>query len=162
MHRYDGTRYASDLRFRAAVDEQLRLADAAALSDGWIIYAIHDPSRPDGIANEADGLIVYIGQTKMFEKRVRRHLRNGGRATTRQRDRVEGGCYDIMARSFVPQFSVGETSGSAIDALIAETNLADDRLGLSAAQSLARAAHRWPGYRSPRGAPRLAMAAQRR
>lgn len=143
VHRYDGTRYAADLRFRAAVDEQLRLADAAALPDAWIIYAIHDPSRPDTIGGAVDGLIVYIGQTKLFGKRVRKHLRNGGRATTRPRDRVEGGCYDIMARGFVPRFSVRETCRSAIDALIAETNLARRMIALGCPLL-----NRWPEQRA--------------
>jgi hypothetical protein len=118
------TRYYRDPEFRAAVDEQFALADAATVRGGWVTYAIHDPSKVDHVGGEGEGLIIYVGQSKEFGKRVRKRMRDAGKATTRPTDRIDGACYDIMRRGPAPRFTVRETTSSAVDSLISETNTA--------------------------------------
>lgn len=118
------TRYYRDPAFRAEVDEQFALADAASEPGVCITYAIHDPARPDNIGGEPDGLIIYVGETKEFGKRVRKRMRNAGTATRRPTDRIDGACYDIMTRGRAPRFTVRDRTGSKLDSLISETNTA--------------------------------------
>jgi hypothetical protein len=87
-----------------------------------ITYAIHDPTRPDHISGHADGLIIYVGQTKEFRKRIRKRMRNAGTAVRRPRDRIDGACYDIMVRGGVPRFTVLEETTCVLDSLVSETN----------------------------------------
>jgi len=124
------TRYFRDLEFRRQVDQQFAFADAAAQAGMWITYAIHDPSRADHIAQEQDGLIVYVGQTKEFGKRVRKRMRNAGTAVNRPTDRIDGACYDIMTNGFAPRFTVRDRVTTAIDSLISETNTAKRLIAL--------------------------------
>ena len=116
------TRYFRDPDFRAAVDEQFALADAATEPGVFITYAIHDPTRPDHIGARPDGLILYVGQSKEFSKRIRKRMRNAGTATSRPPDRIDGASYDIMARGGVPRFTVLERVPTAIESLVSETN----------------------------------------
>jgi hypothetical protein len=118
------TRYYRDPEFRVAVDEQFALADAATEAGVWITYAIHDPTRVDQIGGERDGLIIYVGQSKEFRKRIRKRMSNAGRAVRRPTDRIDGACYDIMTKGPPPRFSVRERTHSAIDSLVSETNTA--------------------------------------
>ena len=118
------TRYFRDPDFRAAVDEQFRLADAATNDGEWVTYAIHDATRVDKVGGEPDGLIIYVGQSKEFGKRVRKRMRNAGTAVRRPTGRIDGACYDIMLKDRVPIFTVRERTASAIDSLISETNTA--------------------------------------
>ena len=118
------TRYFRDASFRALVDEQFSLADAAAEPGVWITYAIHDPTQDDHICGEENGLIVYVGQTKEFGKRARKRMRAAGTAVARPTDRIDGKCYDIMVRGGVPRFSVRDRVSTAIGSLISETNTA--------------------------------------
>jgi len=118
------TRYFRDPQFRTAVDEQFAMADVAAESGIWITYAIHDPTRTDYIGGEADGLIIYVGQSKEFAKRIRKRMRQAGMAVKRPTDRIDGACYDIMRKGPPPRFSVRERTTTAIDSLISETNTA--------------------------------------
>ena len=132
-----------DARFRAAIDAQLARADAAVEPGMWLTYAIHDPSKPDTVGGEGEGLILYVGQTRQFAKRVRKHLRVAGAATRRPADRVDGACYDVMTRGAVPHFSVRERTHTAIDSLVSETNLA--RRLIAAGYPLV---NRWPLQRT--------------
>jgi hypothetical protein len=116
------TRYYRDAAFRAAVDEQFSGADAATEPGVWITYAVHDPTRIDHIGGEADGLIIYVGQSKEFRKRIRKRMRDAGTATRRPTDRIDGACYDITSKGPPPRFTVLERTRSAIDSLISETN----------------------------------------
>jgi hypothetical protein len=116
------TRYFRDPAFREAVDQQFAHADQATVSGKWITYAIHDPTLSDAIANRVEGTIIYVGQSKEFRKRVRKRFRNAGTAVGRPKDRIDGACYDIMARGGVPRFSVLETTENALDSLVSETN----------------------------------------
>jgi len=116
------TRYYRDLAFREAVDQQFACADAATVAGKWITYAIHDPTLPVSVADRAEGAIIYVGQSKEFGKRVRKRFRNAGTAVGRPKDRIDGACYDIMARGGVPKFSVLETTDNALDSLVSETN----------------------------------------
>lgn len=116
------TRYFQDPDFRAAVDEQFARAGAATEAGIWITYAIHDPTRRDHIGGEVDGLIIYVGETKEFAKRVRKRMRNAGTATRKPTDRIDGACYEIMAKGQPPRFTVLDRTASVIDALVSETN----------------------------------------
>jgi hypothetical protein len=116
------TRYYQDCDFRAAVDEQFARADAATKPGVCVTYAIHDPTRSDEIRGHHDGLIIYVGQTKEFRKRIRKRMRDAGTAVRRPRDRIDGASYDIMARGGVPRFSVLEEAPSVLDSLVSETN----------------------------------------
>ena len=116
------TRYYADSVFKSAVDEQFAKADSATKSGVCITYAIHDPTRCDHIGGRADGLIIYVGQTKEFRKRIRKRMRDAGTAITRPRDRIDGACYDIMARGGVPRFSVLDETDCVLDSLVSETN----------------------------------------
>ena len=116
------TRYFADPSFKLGVDEQFAKADAATKSGICITYAIHDPSQVDHIGNRTDGLIIYVGQTKEFRKRVRKRMRDAGTAVRRPRDRIDGACYDIMARGRVPRFSVLDETDCVLDSLVSETN----------------------------------------
>jgi hypothetical protein len=49
------------------VDEQFVRADAATEPGICVTYAIHDPTQPDHIGAEPDGLIIYVGETKEFK-----------------------------------------------------------------------------------------------
>jgi len=118
------TRYWRDPEFRAAVDEQFLLADSATSPGVCITYAMHDPTRLDHIGGEPEGLIVYVGETKEFNKRVRKRMRNAGTATAKPKDRIDGACYDIMTKGSPPKFTVRERTGSKIESLISETNTA--------------------------------------
>ena len=122
------TRYYQDNRFRAAIDEQLAKADAVVQNEAWLIYAIHDPSQVDEIGNEEDGPIIYVGLTKRFSRRIRQRMKAAGTATTRPTDYVEGMCYDLMRRGYVPRFSIRAHASSALDGLVAETNTANAAL----------------------------------
>lgn len=124
------TRYYRDSDFRAAVDQQFALADLVCEPGVWITYAIHDPTRIDHIRSEPDGLIIYVGQSKEFAKRVRKRMRAAGTATRRPSDRIDGACYEIMAKGTAPRFTVRNRTRSAIDSLISETNTAKDLLAL--------------------------------
>ena len=80
------TRYYRDPQFRAGVDEQFAMADAVTRPGVCITYAIHDPTRPDHIDGRAEGLVIYVGQTKEFRNGSAREcvtlaLRSGDRAT---------------------------------------------------------------------------------
>ena len=116
------TRYYRDGLFRAAVDDQFEKADAATKCGACITYAIHDPTRSDLIGHHADGPIIYVGQSKEFGKRIRRRMRDAGTAIRRPRDRIDGACYDIMARGAVPRFSVLDETDCVLDSLVSETN----------------------------------------
>ena len=116
------TRYQADPLFRAAVDGQFALAEAATNPGICITYAIHDPMQPDYIGGHLDGLIIYVGQSKEFSKRVRKRMRSAGTAVRRPRDRIDGACYDIMARGGVPHFSVLDEVSCVLDSLVSETN----------------------------------------
>lgn len=116
------TRYYRDPAFKEAVDEQFAAADAATMPGICITYAIHDPTRPDHIDGRLNGLIIYVGQTKEFRKRIRKRMRDAGTAIKRPRDRIDGACYDIMARGAVPRFSVLEETSCVLDSLVSETN----------------------------------------
>lgn len=124
------TRYYQDPRFRAAIDEQFAKADAVVQTGTWVIYAIHDPSQVDEIGNEKDGPIIYVGLTKRFRKRIRQRMTAAGTATTRPTDYVEGMCYDLMRRGYVPRFSIRARASSALDGLVAETNTANAALAV--------------------------------
>jgi hypothetical protein len=87
-----------------------------------ITYAIHDPTRSDVIERHSDGLIIYVGQTKEFNRRIRKRMRDAGTAARRPRDRIDGACYDIMQRGGVPRFSVLEETACVLDSLVSETN----------------------------------------
>ncbi len=116
------TRYYRDLAFKAAVDEQFSLADSATKPGICITYAIHDPTRQDHIGGHPDGPIIYVGQTKEFRKRVRKRMRTAGTATKRPTDRIDGACYEIMARGGVPRFSILEETNCVLNSLVSETN----------------------------------------
>jgi hypothetical protein len=118
------TKYWRDLGFRAAVDDQFARADTASAPGVCITYAIHDPTRADHIGGEPDGLIIYVGETKEFNKRVRKRMRNAGTATSRPKDRIDGACYEIMIKGPPPKFTVRDRTRSKIDSLISETNIA--------------------------------------
>jgi hypothetical protein len=116
------TRYYRDPAFRVAVDDEFARADAATKNGVCVTYAIHDPTRPDHIGGHPQGLIIYVGQSKEFGKRVRKRMRNAGSAMKRPRDRIDGACYDIMDRGAVPRFSVLDEASSVLDSLVSETN----------------------------------------
>lgn len=118
------TRYYSDSDFKKAVDAQFAMADAATKPGTCITYAIHDPTRTDHIECRLDGLIIYVGQTKDFRKRIRKRMRDAGTAMRRPRDRIDGACYDIMVRGGVPRFEVLEETACVLDSLVSETNWA--------------------------------------
>jgi hypothetical protein len=117
------THYYRDPAFRAAVYDEFARADAETKPGVWIIYAIHDPTRPDP-RNHPNGLIVYVGQSKEFGTRVRKRMRNAGTAVRRPTDRIDGLLYDIMRRGSAPRFRVLDRSGSAVESLVSETNFA--------------------------------------
>ncbi len=116
------TRYFRDQAFKALVDEQFARAEAATKTGFCITYAIHDPTRPDHIEGSRDGLIIYVGQLKEFNRRVRKRMRDAGTAVRRPRDRIDGACYDVMVRGGVPRFSVLEETACVLDSLVSETN----------------------------------------
>ena len=116
------TRYYRDPQFRAGVDEQFAMADAVTRPGVCITYAIHDPTRPDHIDGRAEGLVIYVGHTKEFQKRVRKRMRNAGTALRRPSDRIDGASYEIMARGGVPRFTVLEETDCVLDSLVSETN----------------------------------------
>src|SRR4051794_6688304 len=116
------TRYFRDANFRASVDEQFERADASTKPGVCVTYVIHDPTRRDHIDGHPDGLIIYVGQTKEFRKRIRIRMRDAGTAMRRPRDRIDGACYDIMARGRVPHFSILEETDCVLDSLVSETN----------------------------------------
>jgi hypothetical protein len=118
------TRYWRDPAFRAAVQEQFAIADAATEAGLCITYAIHDPTQPDHIGAEPNGLIIYVGETKEFSKRVRKRMRSAGTAVKRPSDRIDGACYDIMMKGAAPKFSVRDRTRSKLESLISETNTA--------------------------------------
>jgi hypothetical protein len=115
------TRYRSDPEFRAAVDAELARAAQERQGGGWITYAIQDPSKPDLFA-DPNGLFVYVGQSKEFDKRVRKWMRLAGTATTEPADRIAGFLYRIMASGSVPRFRVLDRTATALDSLVSETN----------------------------------------
>lgn len=117
------TRYWSDPQFRAAVDREFDFADREAREGGWITYAIHDPTRPDP-SGRYDSLIIYVGQSKEFAKRVRKRMRDAGTAVRRPLQQIDGALYDVMARGGVPRFRVLERVGDAIASFVSETNWA--------------------------------------
>lgn len=116
------TRYYRDPEFRAEVDAQFALAAQATQPGTWVTYAIHDPTQRDHIGGHADGLIVYVGQSKQFVVRVKGRMREAGRAVRRPRDKIDGLLYDIMSRGPAPRWSVLEKVGTAIESLVSETN----------------------------------------
>jgi hypothetical protein len=115
------TRYRSDSQFREAVDAELARAIQQTQAGGWITYAIQDPSKPD-LFGDANGLLVYVGQSKEFGKRVRNWMRLAGSATTEPADEIAGFLYRIMASGFVPRFLVLDRTASALDSLVSEAN----------------------------------------
>lgn len=117
------TRYWSDPTFRAAVDREKDRAKAEASIGGWVTYAIHDPSTPDTVG-EFNTLIIYVGQTKQFDRRVEKRLRAAGVAVKRPTKWIDGALYDIMSHGRVPRFRVIERVGDAIDSFVSETNWA--------------------------------------
>jgi hypothetical protein len=117
------TRYWRDREFRAAVDEEFARATVASAEGGWITYGIYDSLRPDP-SGRYPGLIIYVGQTKEFSKRVRKRMSDAGRATTRPTDRIDGALYDLMKRGGVPRFLVLDRVTNAIDSFVSETNWA--------------------------------------
>jgi hypothetical protein len=123
MTRKAFTRYYQDSVFRAAVDAQFALADSATRPGICITYAIHDPTRNDHVGGSSDGLIIYVGQSKEFKKRIRKRMRDAGTAVRRPRDRIDGACYDIMLRGEVPRFSVLDHTDCVLESLVSETNL---------------------------------------
>jgi len=116
------TRYWRDPHFKAAVDHQFANADSKTKPGVCITYAIHDPTQSDQLEGRPEGLIIYVGQTKEFQKRVRKRMRNAGTAVKRPTDRIDGACYDIMARGGVPRFSILEETSCVLDSLVSETN----------------------------------------
>jgi hypothetical protein len=92
-------------------------------------YAFHDPTQPDHIGGEPEGLIIYVGETKEFAKRVRKRMRNAGTATSRPEDSIDGACYDIMLKWQAPKFTIRERTRSKLDSLVSETNTAKRLLG---------------------------------
>ncbi|MCW2393761.1 hypothetical protein [Sphingobium sp. B8D3C] len=118
------TRYYREPAFRAEVDAQFALAASASRPGIWITYAIHDPTRADDIDHRAEGLIVYVGQSKQFATRVRDRMTSAGRAVKRPTDRIDGLLYDIMSRGAAPRWSILEEVESALDSLVSETNWA--------------------------------------
>jgi hypothetical protein len=118
------TRYFRDPEFKEAIDEQFALADVATRPGICITYAIHDPTRTDHIESQVDGLIIYVGQSKQFNRRIRKRMRDAGTAIRRPHDRIDGACYDIMARGGVPRFTVLEETSCVLDSLVSETNWA--------------------------------------
>lgn len=117
------TRYWQDPEFRSAVDRERARAKVEGKEEGWVTYAIHDPTTRDHIG-EFNTLIVYVGQTKDFASRVDRRLREAGTATRRPTTHVEGLMYDIMRRGGVPRFRVIERAHDAIASFASETNWA--------------------------------------
>jgi hypothetical protein len=117
------TRYWRDREFRAAVDEEFARAALASAEGGWITYGIYDSLRPDP-SGRYPGLIIYVGQTKEFSKRVRKRMSDAGRATARPTDRIDGALYDLMQRGGVPCFLVLDRVTNAIDSFVSETNWA--------------------------------------
>lgn len=143
------TRYYQDGDFRRQVDQQVRNAADSTRPGVWVTYAIHDPSRCDDIEGRVDGLVVYVGQTKNFGKRVPKRMRSAGAALNRPTDRIDGLLYDIMANGGpVPRWSVLEEVSSAIDSLVSETNWA--RRMIAAGYPIT---NQWPEHRS--GAPNV-------
>jgi hypothetical protein len=117
------TQYWRDPEFRAAVDFEFEYADREGRLASWITYAIHDPTRPDP-SGKRDSLIIYVGQSKEFAKRVRKRMRDAGTAVRRPLRQIDGALYDVMARGRVPQFRVLERVGDAVASFVSETNWA--------------------------------------
>jgi hypothetical protein len=118
-----GTRYRSDVEFRAAIDEELSQARRETRPAVWTTYCIHDPSTPD-LEEHPDGLRTYVGQTKAFDKRVSKWLKLAGAATADPAEEITGLLYRLMVGGIVPRFRVLSRTGSAIDSLVSETNWA--------------------------------------
>ena len=116
------TRYYRDPQFRNSVNQEFELADVASESASCVTYAIHDPTRVDHIEGRVEGLIIYVGQSKEFGKRVRKRMRSAGTAVRRPTDRIDGACYDIMSKGVVPRFTVLEHCACVLDSLVSETN----------------------------------------
>lgn len=124
------TRYYQDPDFRRDVDEQFARAKEATEPGRCLTYVIHDPSRVDHIGGEPDGLIIYVGETKEFNKRVPKRMREAGTATRRPKDQIAGACYDIMSNNGpVPRFTVRDRTSCKLDSLVSETKLAKQLLG---------------------------------
>lgn len=117
------TRYWEDPQFREAVNREKARAEVEGSQNGWITYAIHDPTTRDHVG-EFKTLVVYVGQSKDFASRIDRRLREAGTATLRPTTYVEGLMYDVMRRGGVPSFRVIERVGDAISSFMSETNWA--------------------------------------
>lgn len=117
-------RYFRDAAFRASIDEQLRLGEVATQEGTWTTYAIHDPTRTDHLEGRADGLIIYVGQSKQFAQRIRSRFASAGTATLLSRNATDQACYVIMNQGLAPRFTVLERTRSALDSLVSETNWA--------------------------------------
>jgi hypothetical protein len=109
------------------VDHEFAYADSQARLGGWITYVILDPTRPDP-TGRFDFVVIYVGQTKAFGKRIRKRMRDAGTAVRRPVDQIDGALYDIMRRGAVPQFRVIDRVADAIASLVSETNWAKQLL----------------------------------
>lgn len=115
-------RYARDPEVRelqAKIRAEVRRI-AALAKDGYVIYAVRDPTLIDVIRGHPDGPAVYVGQTRELRTRADNHMRDGGGGS------MDSGCKtgrlkQIIDQWRVPKFEILDTAPTHLTSLIAET-----------------------------------------
>jgi hypothetical protein len=106
--------------FQAGIRAEVDRITSLAPTDGYVIYAIRDPTKTDVIRAHPDGPPVYVGQTGELRTRADNHMRDGGGGST------DSGCKtgrlkQIIDQWRVPKFEILDTAPTHLTSLIAET-----------------------------------------
>jgi hypothetical protein len=110
-------RYARDPKlreFQAGIRAEVDRVAALAPKDGYVIYAIRDPSLTDVIRGHPDGPPVYVGQTRELRTRADNHMRDGGGGSTDTGCKT-GRLKQIIDQWRVPKFEIPRHSADASD-----------------------------------------------
>jgi hypothetical protein len=105
----------------AAIRATIAVARAAEMGGGWITYLARDPRQPDLKGNR--GWPIYVGQSKEFGKRVRKHLRTSEKLAMAH-DSVRKRIREMLHDGHVPIFEVLDRQPTRLSSLVSETNFA--------------------------------------
>ncbi len=124
-----GRRYFPDpeqQRVARLKDEEIARARAAEKEGGWITYLVRDPREPDKKGNPA-GTPIYVGQSKVFGKRVYSRFNKSEKEATEQGDKtdsIEKRVAGLLHAGWVAPHEVLERTPTHLTSLISETNWA--------------------------------------
>jgi hypothetical protein len=96
----------------AAIRATIAVARAAEMGGGWITYLARDPRQPDLKGNR--GWPIYVGQSKEFGKRVRKHLRTSEKLAMAH-DSVRKRIREMLHDGHVPIFEVLDRQSTRYD-----------------------------------------------